>query len=291
MASTPSGTVYSVRSATVPGAGSTFWGIAESAVALPERSFVLYCHGAGDSADQFATMPAWAGLRNWIIDNGWGWVEGIGAGANAWGSPASMAAYEASLAHVAGLYDIKKVVVLGRSMGGLVGARIYWSRRGTDSRYKGFISNSGVQDLVWAYDWDGGRWTDAVNASWGVSSKAEFVAASAGMNRVAGPASRWTGANVLQLWGNADPLVPPQFNGEAMRTMYAGQPAVDWVDIRGGGDHSASNGSYTRVKPMTDFLLAVTGGTPPEPETGYGYRSKRRSIIIDGVRYTLRRRR
>lgn len=280
-----------MRTATVSGAGTVVWGIADASATSPDRGFVLYCHGAGGAADQFATMSAWAGLRNWLIDNGWGWVEGTGGGANAWGSPASQTAYETALAHVSGLHSITKVVVLGRSMGGLVGARLYWSNRSSDSRYKGFISNSGVQDLVWAYDWDGGRWTDAFNAAWGVSSKAGLISASAGMNPVDGPPSRWSGANVIQLWGDADTTVPAQYNGEAMRTMYATRPTIDRVDIRGGGDHSATNGSYTRVQPMTDFLLAVTGGTPPTPEIGYGFRSVQRSIVIDGTRYKLRRRR
>lgn len=285
MPTTAAGTPYTVHSAAV--AGSTYWAVPDALVGAPDIPVILYAHGAAGAANQFATLAAWSGLRDWLIDNGWGWIEGSGGGSQPWGNPASQAAYDASFAHVDSSLDIGTVVVLGRSMGGAVGARLYLDHRANDARFVGFISNSGVQDLVWAYDWDANRWTAAFNAAWGVSSKAEFEAAVAGLNPVDGPPTDWAGANVIQLWGDADTTVTPSENAIAMRAMYATQPAIDAIDIRSGGDHSATNGSYLEVDAMTEFLMLVTGETPPPTPPKEIYRSVRRSLLIDGFRHRI----
>lgn len=264
MATTATGTPFTTYSAAVAGAGTVRWAVADSKASVANLPTIVYCHGAGGGSNQFETLSAWSGLRDWLIDNGWVWIEGTGGGAQPWGNPASQTAYELSFAHVDGLLDLGAVVVLGRSMGGAVGARLYLAGAFA-SRCVGVIENSGVQDLVWAYDADSGRWTDAFNAAWGVSSRAEFVSAVTGLNPIDGPASAWTGKKVLQLVGDADTTVPPSTNAYPMRTLYAGRPSLDRLDVRAGGDHSASNGSYLQMLAMTDFLTIVTGGTPPPP--------------------------
>lgn len=286
MPTTANGTSYTVHTATVAGGGATYWGVPDASTGPVPA--VLYCHGAAGAANQFATLAAWTGLRDWLIDNGWIWIEGAGGGSQPWGNQASQDAYDASFDHVDALLDIDYVVVLGRSMGGAVGARLYVDRRVGDARWVGFISNSGVQDLVWAYDWDGGRWTAAFNSAWGVSSKPQFEAAVAGLNPIDGPATEWAGAKVIQLWGDADDTVPPADNAIAMRAMYAGQPTVDGFDVRAGGDHSSTNGSYLEVDAMTAFLLDAIGEAPTPTPPKEMYRSVRRTLLIDGLRHRVR---
>lgn len=271
MATTAAGTSYTVYTAIVAGE-SIFWAVADAKATQSDIPTILYTHGAGGAANQFATLSAWKGLREWLIDNGWAWVEGDGGGSQPWGNTASQTSYLAAFDHVDGILDIGKVVVLGRSMGGAVAARIYNARRGTDARFVGLIQNSGVQDLAWAYDYDAGRWTSAFNSAWGVANKAAFLTAVAGKNPIDGPASAWDGAKVLQLWGDADDTVPPAQNAIPMRAMYAGHPAIDNADVRAGGDHSATNGSYLQVAAMTAFLIDVTGGIAP-PKTFYAARA------------------
>lgn len=272
---TPAGTAWTSYRATlgtgVTGPGYTGWGAANAHIGDPNLPVVVYVHGAAGAYNQFEALSAWAGFRNWLIDNGWGWIEGPSGGTDAWGSPFSESAVGAQFDHVDSILDIGPVVVMGRSAGGPVGDRFYNARRHTDSRFKGVIVNSGVQDLVWAYDYvnpsSGSTWTAAFNAAWGVSSKAEFLAAVAGLNPIDGPASAWDGAKVLQMYGDADTLVPPALNAIPMRAMYAGHPAYDpEPDVRVGGDHSATNGSYLQVAAMTAFLATVTGETPPDPD-------------------------
>ena len=260
MPTTPNGASYTTHTATIPGGGVIHWAVPSEGAEFP---LVLYCHGAGGGPDQFSTLGAWGGLRNWLIDNGWAWVEGAGGGAQPWGNPSSQDAYDAAFSYIDGILNISHVVVLGRSMGGIVGARIYLSHSQVDSRWVGFIGNSAVQDLVWAYDWEEGGWTSAFNSAWGVTSKTELVALSDGLNPVGGSPDEWEGKNVLQLWGTNDSLVPAGPNGSAMRTMYRGEPAMDRVSIRQGGDHSTANGSYLDIEAMSRFLIDVTG-TPPQ---------------------------
>lgn len=288
MPTTPNGTTYTLSTADLGVHGAAYWAVADAEAGSADLPFVLYCHGAGGGANQFATLAAWSGLRNWLIDNGFGWVEGLGGGLQPWGNPASEHAYDAAFAHVDGLFDIGSVVVLGRSMGGAVASRLYHAHRGTDPRFVGLISNSGVSDLAWAYDYDGGRWTDAFNTAWGVTSKPEFLAAVTGLNPIDGPASAWAGASVLQMWGDVDTTVTPADNAIAMRTMYAGSPTLDVADVRAGGDHSAANGSYQQVDAMAAFLAEVTGMEPPPPPTPTMYRADTGIFLsLGGERYAL----
>lgn len=256
MSVTAAGNPYNVTTVTLPSGQVANIGAPVGGA----TRFVLYTHGANGGPDQFssASGPWPQALRNWLIDNRIGWIEGTGGGTQPWGNPASQTAYEELVTYADGLHAITHWVILGRSMGGVVATRLYLAKRAADARFVGLIVNSGVQDLVWAYD--AGTWTTEMNAAWGVSSRAAFVAAVNGRNPITGPASSWAGARALQLWGTGDTTVPPAPNGEAMRAMYTGQPALDQVDVRPGGDHSAGNGSYLQVSAMTSFIAAVIPG-------------------------------
>lgn len=119
MPNTSNGTAYTTYTATPSGAGQILW--AKPNTATTDIPIVLYLHGANGGYNQFTTLSAWSGLRDWLIDNGWGWIEGAGGGAQPWGNAASRAAYRAAFDHVDARLDIGPVVILARSMGGLVG--------------------------------------------------------------------------------------------------------------------------------------------------------------------------
>lgn len=283
MPTTPAGTAYSTYSATVDGADTVRWAVADSKISTANIPVILYAHGAAGADNQFQTLAAWAGLRNWLIDNGWAWIEGTGGGSQPWGNAASRTAYENAYLHVAGIMDLGPVVVLGRSMGGLVGQWLYTQSLVIAPVAVGAILNSGVQNLAAAYA--SGNWTTAMRAAYGATSTPEFNAASVGFDPLLFPATSWQGRNIIQLWGDADTLVPPADHAIAMRTHYAGKPAIDSFDIREGGDHSATNGSYLEVDAMALFLTQVVGSEPPEPaEPKMVYRVRERYFIDSNMR-------
>ncbi|MEV7875564.1 hypothetical protein [Microbacterium sp. NPDC089188] len=236
--------------------------------------FVLYTHGADGAANQFTDNagPWPLSFREWLIDNGFGWVEGTGGGLQSWGNRASETAYNELIDYVDKRYTVDQWLVLGRSMGGVVATRIYQARRNAEARngtpyrnpsrentrWIGLIINSGTQNLLGQYDYQNGARRPQMNAAWGVDNRDAFVAAIAGLNPIDGPPSAWQASRVLQMWGTADDVVVPATNGEAMRAMYAGVPELDLVDIRVGGDHSSANGSYARVGVMTSFIANVS---------------------------------
>lgn len=227
---------------------------------------VVYTHGNSGAWNQFATTAAWTGLRNWLLDNGVAVVESAGAG-NDWGGAASRVSYEQSVAWARTLVDGSKVVVLGRSMGGLVA---YWLA--TQSAFaedvRALIVNSGTTDLALRYSMASGNDLANMNAAYGVPGTAmdipAFTAASAGHDPMLFPSAEYADLAVMQLWGSADTTVRPELHGAAWEAAFASACARYARDIREGGDHSATNGSYLQVGPMTSFLTALGVGVTPE---------------------------
>lgn len=297
MPATANGTAYTVRSATLPTHGLVYWAVADSRASSSDIPAVLYAHGSGGAANQFATLGAWAALRDWLIDNGWAWIEGTGGGATSWGNATARAAYPAYLAHVETILDVGHVVLLGRSMGGLVTAWLY-AQYGGRSRFSGWINNSGVSTIFEGT-------VDAANAAerptgqyfgpsmlpaWGVESYAALQSVAASYAPEGWPASAWAGKRILNLYGTSDTTVPwsPRGGGR-LRELWAGQPATDLVEVRAGGDHSATNGSYLQVDAMASFLFSIGGGdTPPEPPTPTFSRVRRAYLVVGGSRFRFR---
>jgi len=259
---TTNGNAWTTYSAVVSGAGTVRWGVGDTHLGDTDIPVLLYAHGAGGSSNQFEGFSSWLGLREWLIDNGWAWIEGSGGGSQPWGNTASRVAYENAYTHVAGVLDLGSVVPLGRSMGGLVVQWLYTQSAVLAPVSVGLIVNSGVQSLAAAYA--SGNWTTEIRAAYGAADDATFNAASIGYDPLLFSASEWAGLNVLQLVGTADTTVPPADHGYAMRTHYAGQPSIDSLYERIGGDHSTGNGLYTATAPMTEFLAQVTGQAPEE---------------------------
>lgn len=277
MPTTPNGTAYTTFSATVAGADTVRWAVADETAEDSNIPVVLYAHGSGGASNQFETLAAWAGLRNWLIDNGWAWIEGLGGGNKSWGNAAARTAYENSYLHVAGILDLGAVVPLGRSMGGVVASWLYTESTVIEPVSVGCIINSGVQSLAAWYE--AGIDQAAVMAAFNADNESEFYSNIAGFDPLTRPASLWDGKNVIQLVGTADTTVPPGDHGYAMRAHYSGRPTIDDLDVRVGGDHSATNGSYLETDAMTTFLMEVTGTTPPPPGPRLFYRNVARYWI------------
>lgn len=301
MPTTASGTAYTVHSTALSGAGTCYWAVADSRAASAGIPTILYAHGSGGAGNQFATLAAWQGLRDWLIDNGWAWVEGDGGGGSSWGNPDSRAAYLDYLAHVETQIATGPVVLLGRSMGGLVTAWLYThsERAGT---FAGWINNSGVSTLFEGLtDGSGGALTkstgryfgSALWAAWGASDYDGWAAAVAADGQAApeqyAPAV-WTNKKVLCCYGDADTTVPWSSRGASvLRTLWSGLPSVDLVSVRPGGDHTSTNGSYLDVGPMTAFLAGIApgSGSPVEPITPEIVRTIQSWTTSGGARHAI----
>lgn len=298
MPTTPNGTAYTVYTATLPVHGLARWAVADSHAGDADIPAVLYAHGSGGSSDQFETLPAWAGLRNWLIDNGWAWVEGQGGtvnGAQNWGNAAARAAYPAYLAHVETVLDLGTVVLLGRSMGGLVTAWLAAMYPGRD-RFAGWICNSGVATMLVgsgtlaspSIERTTGLYFGATCwAAFGATTYEEFVDVVGDAAPESWAPSVWDGRNVLMCYGTADTTVPwsPR-GGGPLRDLWAGRPATDDVSPREGGDHSQGNGSYGDVAAMVPFLLTMNGDPIPEPPR-FVYRRQAAYLVAGGRRYPI----
>ncbi|WVX88577.1 esterase [Gordonia phage CheeseTouch] len=266
MPTTSGGTTYTVRTTdAVAAAGSIYWAVADNQNGAVDVPIVVYTHGNGGPPNQFTSYGEWKGLRDWLIDNGWAYVECTGGGATSWGNQASRDAYEAALTYVDTQIATGKVVVLGRSMLGLVA---YWLASQSPviaPRCVGLIVNSGTTDLTYRYSVANGTDKTNMRTAYGAADDAAFAANSIGFDPMLFPESVWNGRKVLQMWGTADTTVPPATHAQAWVTKYAASCGLCLTDIRDGGDHSAANGSYLQVAAMANFLTLVTQEAAPVP--------------------------
>jgi len=256
---------------------------------------ILYVHGAGGASDQFVTLPAWNGLRDWALGAGWAFVEGIGGaavGGQNWGNRAAQAAYPAYLARARTTISVGQVVLLGRSMGGFITSWLY--KNDTTGQFAGWINNSGVstsfvgtrsgaKDVSNA---SGYYFSPTIFNSWGVSNLADLETAmrAGGMIPEEWDANVWMGKKILCCYGDKDTAVPWSTRGAGpMRTIWAGKPTIDRAVLKPGGDHSGTSGSYLQVTDMVAFLLEVTGQTPPPTPTPVLYVTGK-SFLLDANR-------
>lgn len=287
MPTTSTGTAYTITETTTTGYGTCLIAVADSHaddVAVPT---ILYSHGAGGGYNQFMTLGAWTELRDWLIDNGCAIVEGAGGftdaeGGQNWGNPTARLAYVAYLEWAATIVDVGPVVPLGRSMGGVIAPWLYL-RSSIASQCVGLIVNSGVQTLSYGTISDpdtslrptGQYFGTAIQGAYGVSGYSAFVTASSDHDPMNFDPSLWDGKKVMQLVGDVDTTVSPTTRGAyPLRAIYAGRPEVDILDVRIGGDHSATNGSYLQVAAMTSFLSDLGFGAAIEVPDPVYYESE-----------------
>lgn len=288
---TASGTPYTVTTASIPGSGTVLYAVADARAGDDDIPCLLYAHGRDGGYDQFFTLPAWGGQRDEIIDNGWAWIEGTGgpgttSGQENWGNNGARTAYVAYFNYVDAILSLGVLVILGRSMGGVIAAYLATRHPTMNDRASALILNSGVVNLAWAGE-PGSNFSPAIWNAYGASDQAGYNAAIGDHDPMNFAASVWAGKKVLSLVGTADTTVPPASNGLALRAIYAGQPAIDALNIREGGDHSSANGSYQQVAAMTAFLLEVAGEPiPPQPPASY-FRAEEMYVRYDGELYPI----
>lgn len=301
MPTTATGTAYTVHSHAVSGHGTCYWGVADTVAGDPNVPTLVYAHGSGGAPNNFATATQWTAMRDAVIDAGMAWVEGGGgdtdaAGAEGWGNQDARDAYEAYVAYLKTQIDVGDIVVMGRSMGGLVAVWLFLLST-FEAETVGLIVNSGVQTLTYGTypdanrdNWPSGyHFSPKIRNAFGSADYTEFVTDSADFDPMGYDVDLWDGKNVLQLVGDADTSVPPQSRGAyPLRAVYEGHPAIDQLYIRPGGDHTASNGLYLEVPTMMNFIYDVAGITPPvTPVDPVIYRRIAKYRITGGKYYEL----
>ncbi len=265
MPTTAKGTVYTVTSFTTS-AGETAWrAIADARAGAADVPVVLFCHGNPGSdqtsADTQFQLSGYAPLREWLIDNGWGWVEAHGAGAN-WGNTAGRTAYEAAYSAVAALWDIAYNVVIGRSMGALVGAWLATQSPIVSPKSAGFVSLSGTADLTNRYASASTGDRANMNAAYGVTSQAEWVAAVGPHDPMLAPLMSWDGRNAIVQWDTSDATVPYLTNGSAWYDKYGPRLADGRTAVTSGGDHNSTPNNPVHQAATLAFIQDVR---PPLP--------------------------
>lgn len=302
---TPNGTHWQSYSATMADGSVARKLVPDSLIASTGGRCLLYFHGAGAGSTQFETLPAWAALRNKLMDNGWIVVESSGGPTSAEGQQ-NQGNYKSRISYGQGFvwadttHLFAHVVTLGRSMGG-PNAYYFGTRHPTiAARVDGMIINSGVSNLLalndvgpegtpivgtvpLEYSGSGKLWPTIWEA-YGVEDHDEFAASAevADCDPYRYNPAVFTGKNLLQLYGTVDQTVPHYSHGQLIRTRYSGLAAQDLAVIGVGRDHSAPNGMYSYADDMFNFAISVTGGTPPATAKTY-HRVLRSSRNYPGV--------
>lgn len=259
MPTTPNGTVYTIEAFTSSAGESAWRAAANPAARMP---VVLFCHGNPGAVDTSADQQFGAGyttLRNWLIDNGWGYIEGHGAGAN-WGNTAGRTAYEAMFSDTDSVWDIARVVVIGRSMGALVGAWLASQSTVIAPHCVGFVSLSGTADL--SNRWSNAGTADRTNleTAYGVSGETAFRAAVATFDPLLAALSTWDSRNAIMQWDTSDTTVPYTVNGQAWDAKYGPRLTLRRTQSTTGGDHNSTPNDATHSTATIAFLQTVNDG-------------------------------
>jgi pimeloyl-ACP methyl ester carboxylesterase len=277
MPTTANGTAYTTYTASLPGHGTVVWTIGDAFVGMLDRPTILYAHGSGGAPDQWATLAQAKDIRDAWIDGGGLVIEGGGgttdaAGAQNWGNAAARSAYVAYLAYVAGTISVGDLVVVGRSMGGLVAAWLA-TQSSIAGDVAGFISMSGVETmLVGSADntapvIEKNTVRHFGSTMWAAYGQTTYAGAAAAVEGTYSPEdwdpTVWDGTSILALWGDNDTSVPWDTRG--------GGPLADTWETRAplyrevrrpNGDHG-NNSTWLNVDDMLTFLGDVTSFTPP----------------------------
>lgn len=256
MPTTPGGTTYTVTAFTSSAGESAWRAIADAEAAAADVPVVLFCHGnpgavSTDADQQF--QSGYTDLRNWLIDNGWGWIEGHGAGAN-WGNAAARSAYEAMFTNTRASWDVAKVVVIGRSMGALVGAWLASQSTVIAPLCAGFVSLSGTADLSNRYASASAGDKTNMNAAFGVTDETGWRAAVADFDPLLAVVATWDERNAIMQWDTSDTTVPYAANGQAWDTKYGPQLTLRRTQSTTGGDHNSTPNNPVQIAATISFL-------------------------------------
>ena len=256
MPTTPNGTVYTTYPFT-SSAGEACWRtVANNRLGSSKIPVMLFCHGnpgaTVTSADQqFAA--GYTAQRNWLMDNGWAYIEGHGAGAG-WGNSQSRSAYEAMFLDTSQVWDLARVIVVGRSMGALVGSWLASQSTVVAPSCAGFVSLSGTADLSNRYSSASGSDITNMNAAYGVSSDSQWRSAVAGFDPMLAPTGVWSSRNAQMQWDTSDGTVPYSANGQAWDLKYGPQLSLRRTIVTSGGDHNSTPNNPTHASATISFF-------------------------------------
>lgn len=276
MPTTPNGTAYTITTTTIAGQGRMRRAIADTFASTPARPAFVYAHGANGGVGSFTGSANWAPLLNWLIDRGWVIIEGEGglpdsSGStwNHWGNLVNRAAYSAYIDN-AGV-DVAYFVMAGSSMGGLISQWLAHRSPYAD-RCRGYIGFGAVQTMFVGNDSEvvsgipvpserttGRYFQPSIMAAYGVSAYGDLAAAAADHAPERFDPSVWQGRNILEVYGTNDTTVPwyPR-GGDALRTRWAGRPAMDVLSIGEGAGHDIASGVGVDWAAVTSFIETAT---------------------------------
>lgn len=200
---------------------------------------LVYCHGVSGDETEFS-LAAYDDLRDWLIRNGWAWLE-VNASGPGWGNDTQRACYRAAYDYALTLWAPSHVVIFGRSMGGLVASWLYTADP-VLSQADGLILCSAVQDA------------DAMRGIYGTSIDAAHPNGTTDRSPLTWTPDLYDGRRVL--WQNAtdDEIVPAPAHGFAQRDRVAHRLALSVVDTAP-GDHASTR---SRSAAQEAFLAQLT---------------------------------
>ncbi|MCI2959562.1 alpha/beta hydrolase-fold protein [Agromyces atrinae] len=316
MPTTPNGTVWTKRTATIDGVGETTFSCPDAKLSDPATPAVLFFHGAGGTSDQMVALPAFNGMRDMLLDEGLAIIEGdplpipfFGTGelrpGQQWCNAQSRAAYPAFHQYWAARHSAANEVrfLFGRSMGGLLA--LYLAAKHPSYADAAVISNSGVST------WRVGNNTPPVGSvppvaerstsrhftkevlfgAWGVSDFASLDAALADADVLPElwPEGVFAGREVAFQYGTADTTAPwfPR-GGEAVLERWSSSlGALSRVDRLEGGMHGGSPSSYQQVPEVRAFVREVLGEAPIPPAPTVYHRVIAHATAIGGKLHRL----
>jgi pimeloyl-ACP methyl ester carboxylesterase len=284
MPTTPNGTPYTVTTFTSSAGETCRRGIADPAADDVNLPLVLFCHGNPGvdvtSADQQFTQ-GYTTQRNWLMDNGWGYVEGHGAGAN-WGNQASRSAYRAMYVDTLAVWDVGWNVIIGRSMGGLVGAYLAARDPLISRRCRGFVHLSATADLTNRYSTASASDKAALLTAYSAPDPSALAWAVKDHDPLLVPPAFWTGRNAIVQYDTGDVSVPPAVNAIPWFDRFAPQLAIGRTTVTTGGDHNSTPNSPTHAAATIQFLQDVL--IPyEEPSAIVGTKVSNPRALVDGV--------
>lgn len=256
MPTTAAGTAYTVTSF-VSSAGEPCRRAIADSHALDKRiPLIIFCHGNPGTDPASADFQFGAGyttLRERIINNGYAYVEGHGAGAN-WGNAQGRAAYRAMYQDVLAQLDIGWNLVIGRSMGALVGAYLASRDPVISPRCAGFVSLSGTADLSNRYSRATTSEKPALLAAYNATDEASFRTAVADFDPMLFSPSVWDQRKAIMQWDTSDTTVPYLLNGKAWQDRYGSYLAVNSYYETSGGDHNTSPNNPAQIAATISFI-------------------------------------
>lgn len=290
MPTTPAGTAYTVYPFTSSAGESCWRAIADSAFSDENIPLVIFCHGnpgtVVTSADQ-QFGQGYTTQRHWLIDNGWAYVEGHGAGAN-WGNQDARAAYRSMYDDTLAVLDIGWNVVFGRSMGGLVGAYLASRDPKISRRCRGFVHLSATADLTNRYSTASASDKAALLTAYDAPDESSLMWAVRDHDPLLVTPAAWYGRNAIVQYDTGDVSVPPVVNAIPWFDRFGSQLTIGRTVSTTGGDHNSTPNNPVHAAATIAFLQDVL--IPyEEPSPIVGTKVSDPRILLDGelVRVTL----